>query len=111
MISEIKCWLKHKLRLHVKVGHYDIQDVFCNALAATYNLRLPIFWIWSVTRVVLWFCIEVAIIGSDMQEVIGTAIAFSLLSNGKIPLWERIYRITREKNKFISWKYFSYWLK
>ena len=26
-------------------------------------------------------------IGSDMQEVIGTAIAFSLLSNGRIPLW------------------------
>jgi len=31
--------------------------------------------------------IELAIIGSDMQEVIGTAIAFSLLSNGRIPLW------------------------
>uniref|UniRef100_A0A1B6EAN8 Uncharacterized protein n=2 Tax=Clastoptera arizonana TaxID=38151 RepID=A0A1B6EAN8_9HEMI len=30
---------------------------------------------------------EVAIIGSDMQEVIGTAIAFYLLSNKGIPLW------------------------
>ena len=41
----------------------------------------------KVTRILLWFSIELAIIGSDMQEVIGTAIAFSLLSNGKIPLW------------------------
>ena len=38
-------------------------------------------------RVLLWLSIELAIIGSDMQEVIGTAIAFSLLSNGTIPLW------------------------
>ena len=30
---------------------------------------------------------EIAIIGSDMQEVIGTAIAFYLLSNKSIPLW------------------------
>ena len=31
--------------------------------------------------------VEIAIIGSDMQEVIGTAIAFYLLSNKFIPLW------------------------
>lgn len=41
----------------------------------------------KATRLLLWLSIELAIIGSDMQEVIGTAIAFSLLSNGKIPLW------------------------
>jgi NRAMP (natural resistance-associated macrophage protein)-like metal ion transporter len=41
------------------------------------------------TRIILWLMIEIAIIGSDMQEVIGTAIAFSLLSNGAIPLWVR----------------------
>ena len=38
-------------------------------------------------RISLWLMVEVAIIGSDMQEVIGTAIAFNLLSNGHIPLW------------------------
>ncbi|XP_072179697.1 natural resistance-associated macrophage protein 2-like [Diadema setosum] len=38
-------------------------------------------------RIVLWLMVEIAIIGSDMQEVIGTAIAFYLLSNGKIPLY------------------------
>jgi len=38
-------------------------------------------------RIVLWLMVEVAIIGSDMQEVIGTAIAFYLLSNKGIPLW------------------------
>lgn len=32
-------------------------------------------------RLVLWIMVEVAIIGSDMQEVIGTAIAIYLLSN------------------------------
>ena len=31
--------------------------------------------------------VEIAIIGSDMQEVIGTAIALYLLSNKAIPLW------------------------
>ncbi|XP_014351320.1 natural resistance-associated macrophage protein 1 [Latimeria chalumnae] len=38
-------------------------------------------------RWVLWVTIEIAIIGSDMQEVIGTAIALNLLSVGRIPLW------------------------
>lgn len=32
-------------------------------------------------RLVLWIMIEIAIIGSDMQEVIGTAIALYLLTN------------------------------
>ncbi|XP_034983651.1 natural resistance-associated macrophage protein 1 isoform X2 [Zootoca vivipara] len=41
----------------------------------------------KVPRVLLWIMIEIAIIGSDMQEVIGTAIAFNLLSAGRIPLW------------------------
>ncbi|NWS68531.1 NRAM1 protein, partial [Crotophaga sulcirostris] len=41
----------------------------------------------KVPRVLLWLMVEIAIIGSDMQEVIGTAIAFSLLSAGHIPLW------------------------
>lgn len=33
-----------------------------------------------VPRIILWIMIEIAIIGSDMQEVIGTAIAIYLLS-------------------------------
>uniref|UniRef100_A0A914ELP4 Uncharacterized protein n=1 Tax=Acrobeloides nanus TaxID=290746 RepID=A0A914ELP4_9BILA len=41
----------------------------------------------TIPRVLLWLMIEIAIIGSDMQEVIGTAIAFYLLSNGAIPLF------------------------
>nr|QSX72296.1 divalent metal transporter 1 [Halisarca dujardinii] len=40
-----------------------------------------------VPRIFLWFMTEIAIIGSDMQEVIGTAIAFYLLSSKYIPLW------------------------
>nr|CDJ91625.1 Natural resistance-associated macrophage protein domain containing protein [Haemonchus contortus] len=38
-------------------------------------------------RLALWIMVEIAIIGSDMQEVIGTAISLYLLSDGYIPLW------------------------
>ncbi|KAG5891790.1 Protein Malvolio [Gonioctena quinquepunctata] len=38
-------------------------------------------------RLLLWIMIEIAIIGSDMQEVIGTAVAIYLLSNRTIPIW------------------------
>ncbi|KAG7318743.1 hypothetical protein KOW79_017217 [Hemibagrus wyckioides] len=41
----------------------------------------------TVPRIVLWLMVELAIIGSDMQEVIGCAIALNLLSVGRIPLW------------------------
>lgn len=41
----------------------------------------------KVPRMLLWIMIEIAIICSDMQEVIGTAIAFYLLSKGWIPLF------------------------
>ncbi|KAI2565701.1 solute carrier family 11 member 2 [Homo sapiens] len=41
----------------------------------------------QVPRVILWLMVELAIIGSDMQEVIGSAIAINLLSVGRIPLW------------------------
>uniref|UniRef100_A0A914EPZ3 Uncharacterized protein n=1 Tax=Acrobeloides nanus TaxID=290746 RepID=A0A914EPZ3_9BILA len=41
----------------------------------------------KIPRVILWIMVEIAIIGSDMQEVIGTAIALYLLSNKAIPLW------------------------
>ena len=35
----------------------------------------------------VFLVVEIAIIGSDMQEVIGTAIALYVLSNKAIPLW------------------------
>ncbi len=38
-------------------------------------------------RLLLWLFVELAIIGSDIQEVIGTAIAIYLLSQRAIPLW------------------------
>jgi natural resistance-associated macrophage protein len=41
----------------------------------------------KVPRILLWIMTEVSIIGTDMQEVIGTAIAIFLLSNRLIPLW------------------------
>ncbi|KAK3108856.1 hypothetical protein FSP39_017322 [Pinctada imbricata] len=41
----------------------------------------------KIPRGILWIMVEIAIIGSDMQEVIGTAIAIYLLSNQKVPLY------------------------
>lgn len=38
-------------------------------------------------RIVTWLMMEIAIIGSDIQEVIGSAIAINLLSNHVIPIW------------------------
>ena len=37
----------------------------------------------QIPRFCLWIMVQIAIIGSDMQEVIGTAISLYLLSNGK----------------------------
>ncbi|NXH16894.1 NRAM2 protein, partial [Bucco capensis] len=51
-------------------------------LAEVCNRQYP-----KVPRIILWLMVELAIIGSDMQEVIGSAIAINLLSVGKIPLW------------------------
>ncbi|KAL3160417.1 hypothetical protein ABBQ32_010741 [Trebouxia sp. C0010 RCD-2024] len=38
-------------------------------------------------RLLMWIMIEIAIIGCDIQEVIGSAIAIFLLSKGAIPLY------------------------
>lgn len=38
-------------------------------------------------RLALWVMTEIAIIGSDIQEVIGSAIAILLLTNGRVPVW------------------------
>uniref|UniRef100_A0A5B7A8W1 Putative metal transporter Nramp3 n=1 Tax=Davidia involucrata TaxID=16924 RepID=A0A5B7A8W1_DAVIN len=35
----------------------------------------------------LWVMAELALIGADIQEVIGSAIAIKILSNGVLPLW------------------------
>ncbi|MEE6471799.1 hypothetical protein FKM82_009375 [Ascaphus truei] len=51
-------------------------------LAEMCNRQYP-----KVPRIMLWLMVELAIIGSDMQEVIGSAIAINLLSVGIIPLW------------------------
>lgn len=35
----------------------------------------------------LWFMAELALVAADIQEVIGSAIAIKILSNGALPLW------------------------
>uniref|UniRef100_A0A7N0ZUV7 Uncharacterized protein n=1 Tax=Kalanchoe fedtschenkoi TaxID=63787 RepID=A0A7N0ZUV7_KALFE len=41
----------------------------------------------SWARYLLWCMAELALIGADIQEVIGSAIAIQILSNGVLPLW------------------------
>mgnify|MGYP002714298374 FL=1 len=41
----------------------------------------------KLPRLLLWIMTEIAIIGSDMQEVIGTALALYMLTNRLLPLW------------------------
>ncbi|KAG6421706.1 hypothetical protein SASPL_118263 [Salvia splendens] len=38
-------------------------------------------------RLLLWIMAELALIGADIQEVIGSAIAINILSRGVLPLW------------------------
>ncbi|RDY00984.1 Metal transporter Nramp2, partial [Mucuna pruriens] len=38
-------------------------------------------------RLVLWLLAELALIAADIQEVIGSAIAFRILSHGLLPIW------------------------
>ncbi|KAJ6841817.1 putative metal transporter Nramp6 [Iris pallida] len=38
-------------------------------------------------RLALWAMAEVALIGADIQEVNGSAIAINILSRGLLPLW------------------------
>ncbi|XP_068102166.1 natural resistance-associated macrophage protein 1 isoform X2 [Hyperolius riggenbachi] len=64
-------------RLAVRLGVVTGKDL--GEICRAYYPKAP--------RWILWILVELAIIGSDMQEVIGTAIAFSLLSTGRIPLW------------------------
>lgn len=47
-------------------------------LAQVCHLEYPMF-----PRITLWLMVEIAIVGSDIQEVIGSAIALNLLSNHK----------------------------
>jgi len=41
----------------------------------------------SWARILLWFMAEVALIGADIQEVIGSAIALQILTRGFLPIW------------------------
>ncbi|EPS64159.1 hypothetical protein M569_10616, partial [Genlisea aurea] len=42
-------------------------------------------------RLVLWVMAELALIGADVQEVIGSAIAIQILSRGFLPLWVGVF--------------------
>lgn len=53
-------------------------------------------------RLVLWFMAELALIGADIQEVIGSAIAIQILSHGVLPLWAGVLITASDWLVFIS---------
>lgn len=55
-----------------------------------------------LVRTVLWLMAELAIVGSDIQEVIGTALALSLLSRGHIPVWAGEGNAERETRRGVK---------
>uniref|UniRef100_A0A8C5V5Y8 Solute carrier family 11 member 1 n=1 Tax=Microcebus murinus TaxID=30608 RepID=A0A8C5V5Y8_MICMU len=68
-------------RLAVRLGVYPKVSNVLSCLSLTHIIGM------YVPRIILWLMVELAIIGSDMQEVIGSAIAINLLSLGRVPLW------------------------
>ena len=53
-----------------------------NDLAQTVREEYP-QWV----AIMVYLMMELAVIGADIQEVVGTGIAFNLLSSGRIPVW------------------------
>ncbi|GAQ86250.1 Mn2+ and Fe2+ transporters of the NRAMP family [Klebsormidium nitens] len=54
-----------------------------------------------VPRIILWIMTEIAIVGADIQEVIGTAIAIQILSNGRVPLWVGVLVTAADSTLFL----------
>ena len=72
--STVLGFLVQLLAVHLGVATRGHLALHCQAVYPT------------VPRVVIWLMIEAAIIGSDIQEVIGSAIAIQLLTGGVVPL-------------------------
>lgn len=62
----------------------------------------------QVPRIILWLMVELAIIGSDMQEVIGCAIALNLLSVGRYYLYRLALKSDCSHILFIQYIYTIY---
>lgn len=66
----------------VSTTHYTLSFLLSAIAHPLFIYECSIF-IPQVPRILLWLMVELAIIGSDMQEVIGCAIALNLLSVGR----------------------------
>lgn len=58
-------------------------------------------------RILLWIMAEVAVISADIQEVVGTAIAIQILSNGFFPLWASVVITTADW--YVMFYYYYYY--
>uniref|UniRef100_A0A1I8J3B1 Solute carrier family 11 member 1 n=1 Tax=Macrostomum lignano TaxID=282301 RepID=A0A1I8J3B1_9PLAT len=93
-MSEFPCW-PALLSAAVVAINVFFMAVFVQQLPQVWYVLAPLglaclLYFCFIIYLVVLACAEifpVAIVGSDMQEVIGTAIALNLLSNGAIPLW------------------------
>ncbi|KAL9273410.1 Metal transporter Nramp3-like protein [Drosera capensis] len=61
-------------------------------------------------RLVLWVMAETALVGADIQEVIGSAVAIRVLSNGVVPLWAGVLIMAVDWNGFGEWLIFIFLL-
>ena len=55
----------------------------------------------------LWVLAELMIVASDVPEIIGTAFAIGILSNGAIPLWAGVLLCALSTLLFLSLSYFG----
>ena len=58
-------------------------------------------------RLVIYVMMEIAVIGSDIQEVVGCAIALNLLSSGVIPVWVGCLVTGVDTFTFLAVQYFG----
>lgn len=75
---------RYSIRSELKKSEFKFSSFFNFILGVTTGLHLAEMCFRQykkVPRIIVWIMVEVAVIGSDMQEVIGTGIAIYLLSN------------------------------
>ncbi|KAE8704123.1 Metal transporter Nramp2 [Hibiscus syriacus] len=76
----------------------NLEDDLQAGAIAGYSLLWLLMWAMAMGLLVM---AELALIGADIQEVIGSAIAIKILSNGALPLWAGVLITTCDWPVFI----------
>jgi len=94
------CWVllwSSFLGLLIQVLSLRLGVVTRQHLAAACRKEYPPF-----LQYLLWFLAEIMIVASDVPEVIGSAFAIGLISNGAIPLWGGVLLCSASTLVFLS---------